>query len=111
MAIKLPIKKHNLVFIAFAIFFVVVVGILINLNMNASARFAESKAQHQNMVNAENRTASLLLRLKECAHQNNSKKFASVHTELSVKFFKNEHSVDPFDVEPALIECKRLAYK
>ena len=111
MSIKLPIKKNHFVFGLFGLMFLIIFGVLTYLAASASAKTKAEVIKRQQQSLSVNETTSLLVRLKECADEHKSAKFNSIHTEFAVKFYENAHSIDVADVQPALIECKRLAYQ
>jgi len=111
MAIKLPFKKHVIVFGSVIVFIVGVFLTLSYLSATASAEFKAKKMTHDLKRESNQQTTFLMVRLQECAEKYNSKKFNDVHTELAVKFYENPLSIDEADVKPALIECNRLAYQ
>ena len=111
MSIKLPIKKNHIVFGLFLMFFLIIFGVLTYLAASASAKTKAEVIERKQQSLSVQQTTSLLVRLKECANEHKSAKFNSIYTDFAVKFYDNAHSIDIADVQPALIECKRLAYQ
>lgn len=111
MSMKLPFKKTQLVFGFFLLVFIIIFGVLSYLAASASASTKSKIIAREQQSRSVNQTTSLLVRLKECADEHKSQKFQQIHTEFAVKLYENPHSIDVADVQPALIECNRLAYK